>query len=427
MKKVNSMKKSRYISFLFLLIYTFQNIVQLSALTTQPYIYAKSAFIINADNGSVILNQNGYEKLGIASITKLMTIYIFLNEAKEKDIKLTDEFPISKRVASLKGESSSASGVWFNPGEKISVGKLLELALIFSDNGAAMELAEIGSGNELNHVKKMNRQAKEWGLKNTKFYNVTGLTMRDYGSLKLPGTIAADYNVSSAAELSKMAMLILKEYPKLLKETSKEYVSFNDEKLPSYNLMLPNGLHKYVGVKGLKTGTSIEAGSCFLGYFTYKDRNYISVVLGANDTDARFVETTKLYDWIKKQTYRKVYTKETNYKLNLNGDSRGNINLHPIYDLEQIDTLAINANLESIKLNEKYFKDDILIKDIMPGSIVATLEYKKLNQSSIGIVSSDDKYLEIPLIYDKKIKQQNIVSKQFEKIIKFYQGFYRSM
>lgn len=382
----------------------------LSAAYYQPDVVAKSSILVNADSGMIVTGHDIDKQVGIASITKLMTVYVILDELKENDIPKSEMVTISERAAKLKAESPDASGVWYNAGEQVSIDELLHLGLIYSDNTAMIAMAEHLSGSEQKHVDLMNKKAKELGMTNTVYYNVSGLTMEDYGSIQVPGTKPSDYNKSSTRDQAIMIQSLLEEYPEVLKITSQETVTHGNETLNTWNLMLPGQLMEYDGVTGLKTGTSNEAGACFAGYYTDENgRKFISLVLGATDGNERFNQTAVMYNWENGLKYNTFIPKKTTQNFAVAKSVKGKYDLHPQNDVELVDGTAPQLVLEKIEYNKDYFKEDKLTKEVPKGKPVLYLDYRVINdeEESIQYVNSKDNYLRVPMVADTEIKTQS--------------------
>lgn len=407
-------------------IFLSANIISLGAVDL-PILDVNSAIVIDANSGSILFGENEHEQFGLASITKLMTVYVFAEEAQEQGIKLDDTYYISERAALLKTFDPDISGVWYYEGEPITVRELLNLALIYSDNGAAIQLAEIASGTEAKHVEKMNAQAKEWGMDETIFYNASGLTMLDYGDIIIEGTEVTDYNVSSSADIATMAMHIIQEYPQILDITSKTEYTHNAEILPSWNLMLDGSVFEYPGVIGLKTGSSDEAKYCFTGYYADDENQFITVVLGANDTNARFTETAKLLDYAKKVDTTELISADESFNIDINGDKEGVIALHPLSSLYTSTEEKVQIYLESIVFNESYFKEDVLVENIPSGSVICTLNFKILNDSQVGYSSGKTGYIQVPLVSDVDIEVVGTIGRYYQKIESFFKDLGNEM
>ncbi len=399
-----------------------------------PEITTKASLLMDAESGIIYIENNIDESLPIASLTKLMSIYVFLEDmdAQEK-LTMDSQATISQKAAGIKVENPEISGVYYQVGQKMKVSDLLDLALVYSDNSATIALSELASGSESKHVQKMNDKAKELGMDSTHFYNVSGLTMRDYGSYQIPGTNPNDYNVSSARDLGILTYNLLKDYPGIINITSKKSIDYQGYTYYNWNKMLEGteDVYSFDGVKGLKTGTTEEAGECFIGYYEAGGKKYVSVVLGANKGGRnRWDETIRMYRWIVKQDLMKFLSKDQKvYSYNVKGAIGGKIDLYPVADIDILSADNIYFSLISKDLNKEYFNDDgILIKDIPAGKTVLTYVYEVPEDSvATNSVLTKDNTLEINLVSKKDIKEENAFLKIFSSIKIFIEELYKSM
>lgn len=238
-----------------------------------PVIEATGVISVDSETGTVLYEKNAHQRLQIASITKLMTILIVLEENN-----LSDTVKISNNAASTEG-----SKMFLRAGEEIALENLIYGAIIGSANDAAIALAEHNAGSVSAFVEKMNRKAKELGLLNTSFNNPVGLDDPN--------------NYSSAYDVAKMAQYIYKHsfvrHAAQLKSLEVKSISGNlTHKLETTNDLLSDELIKF---KGLKTGSTGLAGLCLVSYAESNNGNEIlTVVL---NSPARFTETKILSDW----------------------------------------------------------------------------------------------------------------------------------
>ncbi len=424
-------------SFVLLLLLTFFTIfpTELSASTIlYPEITAKSDLLMDADSGIIYIENNIDDSLPIASLSKLMSIYVFLEDmsAQEK-LTMDTKATISSKAASIKVQNPEISGVYYEVGQQMKVSDLLDLALIYSDNSATIALSELSSGSESKHVQKMNEKAKELGMDSTHFYNVSGLTMRDYGTYQLPGTKPSDYNVSSSRDLGVLTYNLLRDYPEILNITSKTSIDYQGYTYYNWNKMLEgtDDTYSFDGVKGLKTGTTEEAGECFVGYFEDGGKKYISVVLGANKGGRnRWDETIRMYRWIRDQSLIQFLPKDKKmYSYNIKGAIGGKIDLYPIANIDILSADNIYFSLVSEELNKEYFNEEgILTKDIPAGEPVITYVYEVPEDSvATNSVLTKNNTLEIDLVSKKDITEENAFLKTFSSIKIFIEKMYDNL
>ena len=131
---------------------------------------AKSAVLIEASTGEIIYKNNELEELAPASMTKMMSLIIIMEEIEKGNLKWDEKIRISQSAASMGG-----SQIYLEAGEEMSVNDLVKGIAMASANDAVVALSERISGSEDNFVIKMNEKSKELGLTNTIFKNSTGL------------------------------------------------------------------------------------------------------------------------------------------------------------------------------------------------------------------------------------------------------------
>ena len=239
---------------------------------------AKSAIMIEASTGEILFQKNKDEKLAPASMTKMMSMLLIMEEIENGNLKWDEMITASEKASSMGG-----SQIFLKVGEKMTVEDLLKGVAIASGNDAVVALAERVSGSEEQFVKRMNTRAKDLGLKNTNFINATGLT--------------ADNHYSSAYDMSLIAKELVK-HEKILEFTStyEDYLR-KDTKSPFW-LVNTNRLVRFKeGVDGLKTGFTDEAGYCLTATMKKDNMRLITVVMKEENTSKRSADTTKMLDY----------------------------------------------------------------------------------------------------------------------------------
>jgi D-alanyl-D-alanine endopeptidase (penicillin-binding protein 7) len=214
----------------------------------------------------------------IASITKLMTALVFLenNPGFDTTYTITAADQIPGGILNL------------FPGDEVKVKDILKISLIASDNGATLALVHSTGMSEQEFVKKMNEKALQLGLKNTSFTDATGLS---------------DKNVSTAREVAIMAKAALARDEIRTTTETKDYqfstIDGRTKKIESTDYLLFDSVKNNFQIMGGKTGFTDKAGYCFVGWF--KDasgREVISVVLNSDDKNGRFKESKSLVNWV---------------------------------------------------------------------------------------------------------------------------------
>lgn len=241
-------------------------------------IYASSSMAIDRKSGAVLWEKNSSEKRPIASITKLMTAFVFLttNPDWEKVYRL------AKEDVRIGGRS------YIYPGDEMTVKDLFYLTLVGSDNTAAVALAKSTGLSEDEFIAKMNEQAKNMRLKDTSFRDISGLSEK---------------NISTAKEVLILAKRSLSD-DKIREATLQGKYEFKTIAgrlitVASTDYLLSAFPVDGINIFGGKTGHTEEAGYCFVGDFKNEsDREIISVVMGSSSNEDRFLETKKLVRWV---------------------------------------------------------------------------------------------------------------------------------
>jgi len=238
----------------------------------KPVIEADAAIIVDFDSGEVLWGKNENKKMQMASITKLMTVIVALEEKN-----LNEKVIVSKKAANTEG-----SKVWLYSGEEITLSNLLKASLIHSGNDAAVAISEHVGGTTEDFVEKMNEKAKELKLYSTHYANPIG-----FDDLN---------NYSTVRDLSFLARYAYrKPFIREAVKTQSTTISSIDGEL-SHELTSTNQLlSSFLNVLGLKTGHTEAAGLCFVSIIENdKGNKIITVVLNSPD---RFAETKMLASW----------------------------------------------------------------------------------------------------------------------------------
>lgn len=239
---------------------------------------ALSSVIIEQDTGEVLYEKDARKKLPPASMTKIMTMLIIMEEIDKGNLKLDDKVMTSEYAASMGG-----SQIFLEPGEEMTVNEMLKGIAIASGNDASVAMAEKISGTEEAFVNLMNNKAKSLGLNDTHFKNPTGLPASDH--------------YSSAYDMAIMGRELLK-HPLITKYTGtyEDYLRQNTEK--QFWLVNTNKLVRfYPGADGLKTGFTAEARYCLTATAKKNNMRVVSVIMGAPTSKERNAQMSKLLDY----------------------------------------------------------------------------------------------------------------------------------
>ena len=360
------MKKIVLLSFLFVLFIFSFNITFASTSSASSYI------LMDQTTGRVLASKDMNSKRLIASITKIMTALLAIESHKLDEIVTVDN--------SIK--SAYGSGIYIEEGEIISLKDLVYGLMLRSGNDAAIMIATYVAGSEEEFVNMMNKKAKEIGMKNTIFYNSSGLP-----------TPSGNYSsVYDMALLTRYAMQY-NVYKEIV--STKKYKVTTNKKTYIWNNK--NKLLNYDYITGGKTGYTEESGRTLVSSATIDDMNLIAVTIRDSD------------DW---NTHLELY----NYaKENYNGYKVLSKNKFKV-----IGDTFYNGNTFYIK-NDVY----IPLKKNEKGSLVSHIILnQKENYNTDDKVGINQIYLDDTLLYEEDIyiiKKNNIKKKSlFDRIKEWF-------
>ena len=246
-----------------------------------PEIAARQYYLIDLASKQVLAEREADAQADPASLTKLMTAYLVFNAVRDKKLALTQTLAVSKRAWSER--QSGGSLMFIDTTMTPTVAELMRGLIVQSGNDAAIVLAEAVGGTVELFVAQMNRQALAWGLKNTQFKNVAGLSE------------AGHY--SSARDVATVAAHIVTDHPDFYPLYSMRQYTYNNIKQDNRNMLLGRD----ATVDGMKTGYTEAAGYCLVASAVRDTpagkRRLLSVVLGTTSREARAAESQKLLNW----------------------------------------------------------------------------------------------------------------------------------
>ena len=239
---------------------------------------AQSAIMIEASTGEILYKKKSNERLAPASMTKIMSLILIMENIESGRLKWNDIVVVSKNASSMGG-----SQIFLETNEMMSVEDLVKGICIASGNDATVALAEKIAGTEGAFVKLMNNKVKELGLKNTNFVNATGLD--------------AEGHYSTAYDMAMMARELIK-HEKILEFSSiyEDYLRKNTDN--SFWLVNTNKLVRFYSyIDGLKTGYTGKAGYCLTATGKKNGMRLITVVMNEENTDMRTKDTIAMMDY----------------------------------------------------------------------------------------------------------------------------------
>ena len=335
---------------------------------------SKEAIIYNLNDDNVIYEKNSNEQTKIASLTKIMTSLVAIENINNIDDTVTVEY---KDLQGLKGYAVAG----FKAGDTVTYKDLLYALMLPSAADAANILARSIAGNTEDFVNMMNDKANKLGLKNTKFSNPIGMD---------------DDNYSTAYDLS----IILKEAIKLdlFKElyNTDSYTTTNNIKLTKttdkiaskYNLDISN-------LTGSKTGFTDEAGYCLASTATYNDVNYLVVTLNSEELPNHIKDTLDLYNYFDTNySYKEILKDKQLLKTIKVKDSK--TKEYKIYSKKSI-TKYLSNDIDISKIKYKYSGVETLNRKIKKGDYLG----------KVKILYNSDTLDTYKVYLDKDIKYYN--------------------
>ncbi len=238
---------------------------------SSPKIKAISYLVMDYYSGELVVNENVDEKVGPASLTKMMTVYVAASELREGNINIDDKVSVSERAWRMPG-----SRMFIEVNKKVSVEDLLKGIIIQSGNDASVALAEYIAGSEDVFAEVMNQHAHNLGMINTNFVNSTGLPHENH--------------YTTARDMAILSIALIRDFPDIYALHAIKEFTFNGIRQQNRNRLLWRG----EGIDGIKTGHTESAGYCLVASAKRGDMRLISVVMGSDGEEARAKATQSL-------------------------------------------------------------------------------------------------------------------------------------
>ncbi len=246
---------------------------------------AKQLILVDMETKEILLEKNADEPMHPASMSKIMTVYLAFEAIKKGYLKLDDTIPISEDAWRKGG-----SRMFLKLNSQVKVSDILRGIIVQSGNDAAIALAEHLEGSEEAFAEKMTLKAKELGLQNSTFKNATGWPNPDH--------------LMTARDLSELAILTIKRFPKLYSIYSETNFTHNKIKQGNRNPLL----YKDMGADGLKTGRTKAAGYGLTASVERAGRRLVLVINGLSSARKRTIESQRVIEWgFREYVNHKVY------------------------------------------------------------------------------------------------------------------------
>lgn len=352
---------------------------------------ATSAIMLEASTGEIIFQKNVNEKRPPASMTKMMSMLLIMENIEKGNLTFEEEVTASAYASSMGG-----SQIFLKAGEKMKVEDLLKGIAIGSGNDATVAMAERIAGTEEAFVKLMNDRAKELGLNNTNFKNSTGLDVENH--------------YSTAYDMSVIARELVK-HKKILEFTGTYEDYLRKDSASPFWLVNTNRLVRfYQGVDGLKTGYTKEAGYCLTSTAEKDNMRLITVVMNEPSTQIRNGETSSMLDYgFNMYSVNKILDTDTSLQ-------KSKVELGSVLEVEIVPTeeVKILNNKNSDKRNVTYELELNTIKaPVKKGDIVGKIKVYEDNKV-INEINATVKY---------DVDKANIFKIYYRNLKNLFKGF----
>ena len=240
-----------------------------------PDVRAAAAIIYNPETNQVLWEENSQTLRSIASITKVMTATVFLENNPD----------LAEPVTVQRSDVFQASTTHLHANDKVTTDDLLHLLLIASDNAAARALARVSPLGSEGFIRRMNEKAEELGLESTHYADPSGLLSE---------------NVSSAYDMARLITHASQDERISSIMRTNEYTVYSGKRPITFhttNHLLREG---NVDVRAGKTGFITKAGYCLATVLRLQgsSQDVAVVVFGARSNAGRFMESRNLFNWV---------------------------------------------------------------------------------------------------------------------------------
>ncbi len=293
-------------------------ILLLSVFVTPAFAYMPSTFTVraegcllaSADTGEIIYNKNANSRLFPASLTKIMTAIVVLDECKDPA-----KTPVTVTEDALTALAGTDSALFVVEGEQFTVLDLLYILLVKSGNDAANTLAIHFGGSIEGFVAKMNQKAKQLGMKSTNFVNPHGLHHDNHYTTPNDLFILTKYALGNPT--FKEIFGTVRYYVPATNKNDNRRILATTVFIQDPNSEMPSTYYKYV--TGGKTGYTDPAGRCLITVAEKGGTSYICVLMKSNVKDENgrkvryeFEDTKKLFEWAYETfEYRQIFDTAT--------------------------------------------------------------------------------------------------------------------
>ena len=327
-----------------------------------------AAILMEQTTGKILYEHNVHEKLRPASVTKIMSILLIMEQIDSGKLSLTDEIPCSENASAMGG-----SQIWLDTRETLTVDEMLKAICVVSANDCVVAMAEYIAGSESAFVDMMNEKARQLGMNDTTFKNCHG--------------IDEDGHVTSAYDIAIMSKELLNNHPDITKYTTIWMDSLRDGKseLVNTNKLIRN----YKGATGLKTGSTSLALYNLSASATRDGLSLIAVIMKAPSTKVRFAEAEKLLDYGFNNYEIKSFGEKGDILKNIKVEKGIEHELSVVF--ESSPSVLIKKGEESNITQEVHLEDSIMAP-VLQGQVIGSIDYSLNGEiiSTVQLVAEKD-------------------------------------
>lgn len=329
---------------------TAESSIQTTATPTFTF-QSQSQILMEATTGEIIYANNENEKLLPASVTKVMTLLLIMEQIDNGNLKYTDTVTCSSTASGMGG-----SQIWFKDGETLTIDEALKCICVVSANDVSYAMAELVGGSHENFVQMMNNKAKELGMENTNFMNAHG--------------IDEEGHYTTAKDIAIMSRELITKHPDIIKYTT---IWMDSIRGGTFELANTNKLLKtYQGMTGLKTGSTSQALFNLSATAKRDGLSLIAVVMKAPTSQIRNEEVTKLLNYgFSAYTSEKICSQGeviSKFKINKNVNSEVEVVLEK-------DEYLVSKKGESKEYDKIVEYSENMKAPIVKGTVVGQLKF----------------------------------------------------
>ena len=335
---------------------------------------AKNMILVDFDTGEYMYQKDIAAPIPPASMSKLMTVYMIFDKLRDGSLSLDDTFKVSENAWRKGGAASGGSTMFLSIGDEVTIDQLLKGIIIQSGNDACIVAAENIAGDEEAFVEMMNVKARELGMYNSTFANVTGLPHPDHKM--------------SVEDLAILARKIIEEFHQFYHLFSQKEFVYNNIKQGNRNPLL----YSMPYADGLKTGHTDEAGFCLTASAKKGNRRIIGVMTGLKSNKERSDEADKMMSW--------AFREYDNYKLKQKGDKIADI---PVwYGVDKTVPMVLSEDV--VKTLKKSHRNDVKMVASYDKPVRAPISLGQ-RLGVLRVELPDAKVYEVPLVAGQTINK----------------------